>query len=208
MPKRQPRVAVVNYQQRAKEFAVGDTVFPYTQMGAGMNPTAYSGRVVAVWPAIGMVDVEFPTGNSRFPVEDLQKTLSKDVVAPEPAADTVPGGTGTVPVAPGPKDPDAKKASVSRIASRVAQAYVKKALYWGALDRHYKATQGEIDSGQFRCPKCKANTLRAANYKRSEGRSDRLLCCDQCLFLIRSEDIIGHPEYVDDGLDGVMAGGK
>ena len=208
MPKRQSRVAVVNYQQRAKEFAVGDMVYPYSQIGAGVNPAAYSGRVVAVWPAIGMVDVEFPTGNSRFPVEDLQKLTSEGVDPPKATSDTIPGGTGTEPVSAGPKDADPKVASLRRITSRVAQAYVKKALYWGAVDRHYKATQDEIDSGRFQCPKCKDSILRPANYKRIEGRSERLLCCDKCLFLIKRQDIIGHPEYVDDGLDGIMAGGK
>lgn len=183
------RDAAVNYQQRAKEFAVGDKVYPYTQIGAGQNPTAYSGRVVAVFPSIGMVDVEFPTGNTRFPVEELQKTETKDAVPPK--NETVPGGAGTVPVSTGPKT-----ASINRIASRVAQAYVKKALYWGAVDRHYKATQTELDSNEFCCPKCKAEgILRKAVYKREDGQSVHLLACPSCLFLIKKEQIINHPDF-------------
>lgn len=194
MTKRQSRTAVVNYQNRAKDFAIGDMVYPYTQVGAGMNPTAYSGRVVAVWPAIGMVDVEFPTGNTRFPVEELQKTHSPDAVPPKPTADTVPGGAGSEPVSPGPKDADPGR-KTAKIASRVAQAYVKKALYWGATDRHYRATRSELDGNAFCCPRCEGDLiLQKAVYKREDGQSVRLLACKNCLFLIKREQILNHPE--------------
>jgi hypothetical protein len=188
------KVAVVNYQNRAKDFAIGDMVYPYTQVGAGMNPTAYSGRIVAVWPAIGMVDVEFPTGNTRFPVEELQKTHSQDAVPPKPTADTVPGGAGSEPVSAGPKDADPGQKTASRIASRVAQAYVKRALYWGASDRHYRATRSELDQNSFCCPRCdKESLLQKAVYKREDGQSVRLLACKKCLFLIKPDQILNHP---------------
>ena len=189
---RRPITAYVDYQQRAKEFSVGGVVYPTW----GEN-TDISGRVVAVWPAIGMVDVEWPHGTERVPVEDLQR-LTSDTPhePPQPEHDNVPGGTGTVSV-PGGPDKLPHRASVER----VAEAFVKKALYWAAADRQYKATGGECDGGQFRCPKCKDAVLRPASYKRREGQSEKLLGCPECLFLIKREDIIGHPDY-DDGSTG------
>ena len=50
--------AAINYQQRAVEFQVGDSIVPF-----GV-PAEKAGRVVAVYPAIGMVDVEFPSGQN------------------------------------------------------------------------------------------------------------------------------------------------
>ena len=55
----------VDYQARASAFTVGARTYPL--LG---DPSA-AGSVVAVWPAIGMVDVQFPHGVSRYPVEDL-----------------------------------------------------------------------------------------------------------------------------------------
>jgi DNA-directed RNA polymerase subunit M/transcription elongation factor TFIIS len=196
MPESQ-RIANNDYQQRAKEFAVGDKVFPYAQVGSGASPTAYSGRVVTVWPAIGMVDVEFPTGNARFPVEELQKTLSDEAEPPKAEADNVPGGSGTEPVSAGPKRTELKTAALSMVASRVARAYVKKALYWGAVDRNYRATKAEVEANHFQCPKCKhEEPLQKAIYKREDGQSVRLLACRDCLFLIKRDQVLNHPEHV------------
>lgn len=191
--------AYVDYQQRATEFSVGDLVSPF-----GSTNQNHDGRVQAVWPAIGMVDVEWPHGSERIPVEDLQRKPNNDTTgAPAIGKDNIPGGAGTVPVSGGPH-----VASTALSARRVAAAYLKKALYWAAPDRHYRATQGELDSNTFLCPKCKEGVLRSTSYKRTEGQSDRLLACPRCLFLVRRCDIIGHPEYEDDGLPGVQAGGK
>lgn len=180
-----PRV-IAHYQERAREFSIGDKVFPFAQLSAGTNPTSVSGRVVAVWPAIGMVDVEFPSGqNRRFPVEDLQKTESPDADPPSPEAETVPGGAGSQPVSAGP---------TGKTARRVARAWVKKALYWGSRDRHYRATRAELDSGHFQCPNCKEGEhfLQNAVYKRENGQSVRLLACKECLFLIKRDQILNH----------------
>ena len=188
------RTAYVDYQQRATEFSVGDSVFPY------WGSPDQSGRVVDVFPAIGMADVEFPHGNKRYPVEELQRhdhTLTQE---PDPENNNVPGGRGTVSVPGGPKT-----ASLTA-AERVAHAYVKKSLYWAAKDRHYRAPQAEIDSGNFNCPKCKDVPLRPANYKRTDGVSERLMGCPTCLFLIKRCDIIGHPEYLDDAAEVARAG--
>jgi predicted RNA-binding Zn-ribbon protein involved in translation (DUF1610 family) len=134
--------------------------------------------VVAVWPAIGMVDVEWPHGNNRMPVEEIVK-CDPNFMKP-PVTENVPGGAGTMPVA--------------KIASRVAQAYVKKALYWVNADRMFRATKTELDSGAFTCPKCKNAALKRAIYKRKNGMSERLLGCPACLFLIKRDAILNHPE--------------
>lgn len=160
----------VDYQQRAKEFAVGDSV-----VSTASTPQRVYGRVIAVYPAIGMVDVEWPNGNTREPVESLMRQ-SLETIAP-PETENVPGGVSS---------------------RRVAEAYVKKALYWAAPDRHYRATREECLSGKFRCPKCKETTLKPASYQRAGGSSEKLLGCPGCLFLIKPCDIIGHPDYAED----------
>ena len=171
--------AIVDYQQRATEFSVGDLVYPFID---GNKDQA--GRVQAVWPAIGMVDVEWPHGSERRPVEDLARLKSPPAVG----NDNIPGGAGTVSVPGGPLPQS----------SRIAAAYLKKALYWAAPDRRYRATKGEVDGTLFTCPKCKEKSLMPASYKRRDGISDRLLACPGCLFLIKRCDIIGHPEFEED----------
>jgi len=161
------------------------------------------GRVMVVYPAIGMVDVEWPHGSERMPVEDLQQYQTKDYRPPDVGHDNIPGGAGTVPVPGGPPeklpgdDEDPPRKDTERIA-RVARAWVKKALYWASRDRQYRATRGESESGDFMCPKCKKYPLRPAVYKRRDGMSEPLMGCHGCLFLIKQVDIIGHPNY-DDG---------
>jgi hypothetical protein len=202
----------IDYQQRAAEFRVGDAVVPW---GAAPH---FAGRVVAVFPAIGMVDVEFSIGNKRYPVEDLQRIRpSQPVIGP--VTDSVPGGAGTVPVPNGPykninvvdrptpvvevgeqeeaslrqERQDRVKAS-SDLAARVATAFVKKAVYWNGADRKYRATTGELTSKVYYCPKCKDVPLKKAVYKRVGGQSERLFGCPSCLFLIHRRDLIGHPD--------------
>lgn len=171
---------IVDWQQRAKEFSVGDAVFPF------MDTQDVAGRVVQVFEAIGMVDVEFPNGIKRYPVEELQKMNAEAAPAmPTPITQTPPGGLGGVSVSGGPP----KKEAVRRL----AKAWVKKSLYWASRDRKYRASREEVASGNFTCPKCKEAAMRNAIYKRSEGRSEKLLGCPHCLFLIKSCDIVGHP---------------
>ena len=171
---------IVNWQERARSFSVGDVVYPFTS-----DDVFISGRVVAVFPAIGMVDVEYPNGTKRHAVEDLQRYEGNDVQPPN--TENVPGGAGTVSVPGGPEES----------AKRVAKAFVKKSLYWAAKNRQYRATKGEVDAGRFHCPKCKESALRRAVYKRSEDVSERLLACPSCTFLIKACDIIGHPAHAD-----------
>jgi len=121
---------------------------------------------------------------------------------PEVGHDNVPGGAKTVSKPGGPEtlpymEESRKVASDPNRIRRVAEAYVKKALYWASKDRQYRASGGEIDADAFNCPKCKEAILRPASYKRQGGQSEHLLGCPHCLFLIKKCDIIGHPDYVD-----------
>ena len=172
---------IVNWQERAAEFSVGDEVFPF------MFGDEYgTGRVVQVFPAIGMADVEFPSGVKRYPVEELQRITTE--VHP-PKDENIPGGQGTVPVDGGPVP-----AKTAHRIHRIAEAYVKKSLYWASRDRKYRVSREEREAGSYTCPKCKEAALRKAVYKRAEGISERLLGCPSCLFLIKACDIMGHPD--------------
>lgn len=192
------KAAIVNYQQRAAEFSVGNSVSLF-------DSTKAVGKVVAVYEAIGMVDVEWPTGSQRLPVEDLQ-LLDADTPVTPPKSDNVPGGANTVmnPRTGRVRNPRIRGGSVHCEFSprRIAEAYVKRAMYWAAPDRKYRASQGEINSGQFLCPKCKDAILKPASYKREGGASIRLLGCGNCLFLIRTCDLMGHPEYEEASVSG------
>ena len=160
--------AYTNYQELAGEYAVGDTVIPI-----GHGPEA-EGTVVALYPAIGMVDVQTSVGAKRFPVEDLQR-LKPDAASLESLdTNSVPGGAGSVPASP-------KQASPEKVA-----------LYWKTRDRQYHATREECSSGNYGCPKCKESQLKPAIYKRREGASERLFACPNCMFLIKNLDIHEH----------------
>ena len=188
----------VDYQQRAKEFSVGDLAYP---LAGGSTDESQAGRVVAVYPAIGQVDIEFPWGSGRYPVEEVQRVTDIVAVPPSPEHTTIPGGVGQVRVPGGPQGRTATEAC-----DRVARAYVKHALYWASKDRHYRGSKMECADGKYTCPKCRSDEpsyLRPANYKRQEGMSHRLLGCPSCLFLIKTQDIIGHPDY--EGDDSVTA---
>lgn len=175
--------AFVDYQQRAAEFAVGDIVYPFALGNPGFN-----GRVVAVFPAIGMVDVEWPHGNQRVPVEDLQQYFNgaNDYNPPNVGHDNVPGGA-LDPLTPGPyaqfdQKPQSKRASVNLVA-----------MYWDGPDRKYRMSQSEVDSNAINCPKCKESELKKTSYKKQNGASVRLLACGNCLFLIKPKDIVNYP---------------
>lgn len=200
-----------NWQARGQEFAVGQAV---RLIGSG--DTA-EGRVVAVWPAIGMVDVQWPHTANRHPVEDLQIIAAGDDNFVAPMHEDVPGGAGcSSEVSDGAmqgnviegEDPrveivrqmskgDAslleKRADLDLAAmtSRVARAFVKKSLYWHATDRKYRVSRDEHSSGQYRCPTrgCDGH-LRRATYKMENGCGVKLHACPSCLFMIRSADIL------------------
>ncbi len=175
------RSAGIDYQALAVEFEPGNVVVPY---GANRD---YAGRVVTVWPAIGMVDVNFPAGTKRYPVEDLLRLDDNGNPNP-PETEYVPGGAGTVPVSGGPFAPDTE--TLDRFAKRLA-SLEKEALYWAARDRRYRATNTEIESKTYLCPRCDSSVLRKAIYRRNEGKSEHLLGCPSCMFLIAPDSIMG-----------------
>ena len=148
----------VNYQTRAREFSIGDVVVPYGLWNS------QSGRITAVYPAIGMADVEFPIGNKRVPVEVLM--IQSD-------ADVAPPYTNSVV---------AKTASAKRVV----------ALYWADKDRKYRATRSECEQKSVSCPRCPGSPMRKSTFTRAEGASEHLLGCPKCMFLIRFEDIPNH----------------
>lgn len=169
--------SIVDFQQRARGFSVGDIAYPF-----GMFESQ-AGRVVAVWPAIGMVDVVFPTGKRRYPVEELLKADAENSTVLPPQSDS--DMTDMVPVSAGPVE---KSASEQPSASRVVEAARKKALYWASRDRKYRMRRTEEKPC---CPRCEEKSpLRRAIYKRMEGQSERLLGCPSCMFLIKDSDII------------------
>ena len=154
----------VNYQTRALEFHVGDVVVPYGLLDS------QAGRVTAVWPGIGMVDVEAALGSKRYPVESL--TLMRDSNPNPPHTDSIPG-------------------------SRNASAE-KVALYWADKDRKYRLKKYEIAQQQVMCPRCCPEVpMKKASYVREGGVSEHLLGCPGCMFLIRFEDILNHWKWAE-----------
>jgi hypothetical protein len=200
-----------NWQARGQEFEVGQSV-----RLCGAHDTD-EGRVVATWPGIGMVDVQWSHTTNRHPVEDLQIVSAGDDPFVSPRHEDVPGGPGTLDgVSSGatqnnfiereePRVEDVrevnKKAATDmrRMALRVAAAFVKKSLYWHARDRKYRVSREEHDTGAYHCPSrgC-SGTMRQATYKMENGCKVKLHACPSCLFMIRSADIMadhcGAPE--------------
>jgi hypothetical protein len=194
-----------NWQARGQEFQVGQTV-------ALINGGATDqGRVVATWPGIGMVDVQWPHTAYRHPVESLQIVNPGDDSYVSPMHEDVPGGPGMNGMVSegGPQSNvvegdvprvelvheveslSHKVASKKEMTQRVAQAFVKKSLYWHALDRKYRASRAEQASGSYCCPKrgCGGH-LRRATYKMENGCCVKLHACPACMFMIKSSDIM------------------
>lgn len=172
-------------QARAREFTVDDWVTP---IGADNTDV---GRVVSVWPGLGVVDVEWGTGNRRMNVEDIAIINRDGVVQAPEFVQNVPGG---LPVRPG------REAGVAPDPTRIARAFIKEGIYWASRDRGYRATQSESDSKSYTCPKCRDcdNPMRPQVYKREDGRNIKLLACPSCLYLIRVHDIHGHHQNPSD----------
>jgi hypothetical protein len=168
---RQNRHASIDYQKRAEGFSIGDLVAPYG------TPDSWGGIVVRVFPAIGMVDVEFPDRMQRLPVESLQNFTKIRT----PLQTTFTGDEDLYPVS-------------TRMASRD-----KQALYWTAPDRKHRAKKSELTSGKFTCPKCRTVegdcvTLVNRILSRQEGKNFKILVCPQCTFAIQRSDIVNSGE--------------
>ena len=193
-----------NWQARGQEFQVGQSV----QL---VNGTATDvGRVVAAYPGIGMVQVQWPHTSYRHPVEELQIINPGDDPFITPMHEDVPGGPGSAAqLSEGGPQSNVIEGEVPRIElvhevqdmsqkvatdtmiSRVAQAFVKKSLYWHARDRKYRASADELKSGNYKCPMrgCAGN-LRRATYKMENGCCEKLHACPKCMFMIKSSDLL------------------
>jgi len=197
-----------NWQARGQEFQVGQTVH---LINGGETD---EGRVVATWPGIGMVDVQWPHTSYRHAVEDLQIINPGDDVFVAPMHEDVPGGPGGVAdVSEGAPQGNiiegevprvelvhevgadgsqiTRRASRARMTARVATAFVKRSLYWHARDRKYRVSADEHASGQYRCPaKGCGGQLRKATYKMEDGCCAKLHACPKCMFIIKSADLL------------------
>lgn len=209
----------LDYQELASHFSVGDSVVPI------VDRSSQTGRVVSLWPAIGMADVAFSMGVKRFPVEDLKKVYEDTSYLDH---SVVPGGTGTVSVAGGPfpqensscphcgciscpcpctncpcgcnstpVDPKSTgfketvlvlKAANQRLASK---HLLKTALYWTEKDRVYRATKAERSEKEYICPN-KCGELKKTSFMKRDGKSEKLLACPKCLFLVLPDHIENH----------------
>lgn len=155
----------LDYQVLARPFEVGDLVYV-------VHTPDSRGRVKAVYPSIGMVDVVFPNGVVRYPVEDLMRLDADAEVNPPPSS------------------------------VRVAGTYLKKAIYWVERDRKYRATRGEQDSGKYFCPRCKSPLKKMIYKRRNGTNAYLLGCSGPiCSFLVKPEDVYGchHVSIVDNG---------
>jgi len=151
-------------QARALLFHVGDEVNIF-----GVPPGS-SGFVIAVHPALGMVDVDFPHKVMRLAANELQNLSHKGYLNEE----------------------GAPMFALTRKASQ------KTALYWAAPDRKYRATKSELPAGPYLCPRCKDDDgfcirMRKSTLNRSEGVSSKIWVCPSCTFAIQDSDIINCP---------------
>ena len=87
------------------------------------------------------------------------------------------------------------------VTDRVRSVYAanKTGLYWAKRDRQYRARKDEAASGRFTCPRsgCGGTQMGKSLYKMRDGARHHLLVCPSCLCVIRTEDIIGHQDYLD-----------
>ncbi len=67
---------MIDYWKLTRDYAIGDVVQKYMP-GRGGDLSPYAGRVTAVMPGIGFVDVQWPFGNERVSPEELVKLNPK-----------------------------------------------------------------------------------------------------------------------------------
>lgn len=164
------RRAFVDTQDLARTYFPGDIV----AMFLGDHDAV--GRLLGVYPATGMVDIQWPHGIQRVSAEEIQ-LVSRD------ARPTLEEEAGPV----------------QKVVPIQRQAGAKTAIYWAAPDRKYRASGSERSSGRFGCPKC-GKKLVGATHRKQGGQAMRILACWKCQFLVDPCDIEGHPSYeVSDG---------
>jgi hypothetical protein len=159
-----------------------------------------------------MVDVQWPHTSYRHGVETLQIINPGDDPFISPMHEDVPGGPGSdAYVSEGGPQSNVIEGESPRVElvheveslgqkvaqdtgtmiTRVAQAFVKKSLYWHARDRKYRVSADEHKSGKYRCPnKGCGGQLRAATYKMENGCCTKLHGCPSCMFMIKSSDLL------------------
>lgn len=170
----------INYQARAHEFHVGDIVRTF------LDSADSEGRVIAVFPAIGMADIQWSSTSFRHPVEDLQIVNPGEARFVAPKHETLPGGTKKGPVSEGVGSPSTEIYTTpnvepvvvvnKNIAGKVAKAYVIKSLY-----QNREACSGSV------CPKCR-KALRKGSFNHL-GKTTRIAACADCLFFVRERDL-------------------
>jgi hypothetical protein len=77
---------MIDYWRLTRDFQIGDTVQKFMPGRSG-DLSPYHGRVTAVLPGIGFVDVQWPFGNERVSPEDLIKLNPKFVAYLPPTLD-------------------------------------------------------------------------------------------------------------------------
>lgn len=83
---------MIDYWKLTKDFAVGDFVQKYVP-GRNGDLSPYVGRVTAILPAIGFLDIQWPFGNERVSPEELVR-VNKEMssfVPPSSTFDYYPG---------------------------------------------------------------------------------------------------------------------
>lgn len=166
------KTSYIDWQSIASSFQVGDRVRASNPVDGRFSP--WEGQVTAVMSGIGMVDVQTPFGNVRFPAEDLTVT-SRDPVYEDTS---YPGYDNTL------MQGDPADARATRVASSVMR---RTALYWAAPGRQYLPTKKEVEEGVFTCPKCDTE-LQKTIYKK---RTKLYICTNvDCLFCIKPSDIL------------------
>lgn len=169
------KTSYLDWQAIARSFKVGDRVRFSSPVDGRFSP--WEGQVTGVFAGIGMLDVQTPFGNVRFPAEDLIVT-SRDPVLEDTSYETQEVSEEEIP----------SKAQSTRVAKRVASKIMQKeSLYWAAPGRQYLPTKVEVAQGVFTCPKCDTE-LQKTIYKK---RTKLYICTNiDCLFCIKPSDIL------------------
>jgi len=171
------------------------------KMSQFMAPGDYYGTVLAVYPKLNALDVEWPLGTYREFPEDLlvinpreawaephtiQSSLSK--IASK--YDQRIAHLNDIVFAQYKKDESNISIKIkdllgSKVASNeIDNAIEKVSLYWNEKGRKYRKSQEELD-GTYKCPKCGNLGMKKTRYKHMVN----LYGCPKCLFLIKEDDI-------------------
>lgn len=206
---------MIDYWKLSKDFQAGDVVQWIDYARGALSP--YAGRVVAVQPGLGTLDVQWPVGQERVTADEVVKVdpklfaylppgLSTDTTVRKASERNVlalyrdlakawKAGVGEVAAwdkvyrATG-KDARIAVDKVYGLSSRLFTAMLKRAAYWYGENRSYRVSQAEINEGAPRCPKCRT-VMKRTTYKMEEGKRVKLFACPKDLFLLKMDSLIG-----------------